>query len=165
MSPAGPLTVRARTAADDVTGWLTDSWGDTRMVVHGEVFDAAALPAFVALRGDEWSGLLTYTVAEEHLEIVTCDARPEGQGTGRALVTAVVREAQDRGVRRLRCTTTNDNVPALGFWQAIGFQLVALRPRAVDEARRIKPQIPATGWRGLPIRDEIDLELKLPRSR
>jgi hypothetical protein len=52
-------------------------------------------------------------------------------------------------------------LPALGFWQAIGFALIALRPGAVGSARELKPSIPSHGHRGLPIRDELDLELEL----
>ncbi|MCP4246180.1 MAG: GNAT family N-acetyltransferase, partial [bacterium] len=32
---------------------------------------------------------------------------------------------------------------------------------AVDEARRVKPQIPDVGHNGIPIHDEILLELKI----
>jgi hypothetical protein len=31
----------------------------------------------------------------------------------------------------------------------------------VAQARRLKPEIPATGAKGIPIRDEIELELLL----
>ena len=55
-------------------------------------------------------------------------------------------------------TTTNDNVDALRFYQRHGFRLVELRPGAVDAARRLKPEIPATGAHGIPLRDELELE-------
>jgi ribosomal protein S18 acetylase RimI-like enzyme len=54
-------------------------------------------------------------------------------------------------------TTTNDNVDALRFYQRRGFRLAALRPGAVDEARRIKPEIPQVGEHGIPLHDELDL--------
>ena len=34
--------------------------------------------------------------------------------------------------RRMLCTTTNDKLAALGFWQALGFVLVELRPGDVE---------------------------------
>jgi len=34
----------------------------------------------------------------------------------------------------------------------------------VDEARRIKPQIPLIGLDGIPIHDEIELEMILPAA-
>lgn len=54
-------------------------------------------------------------------------------------------------------TTTNDNLDALRFYQRRGFRLAGLRPGAVGRARRIKPEIPATGAHGTPLRDGIDL--------
>jgi hypothetical protein len=39
-----------------------------------------------------------------------------------------------------------------------GFRIIAVRPGAVDESRRIKPSIPAIGEYGIPIHDEIELE-------
>ena len=58
--------------------------------------------------------------------------------------------------------TTNDNLPALGLYQRHGFRLVALHPGAVDRARLVKPSIPALGHPGIPMRDELVLELRLP---
>jgi hypothetical protein len=58
--------------------------------------------------------------------------------------------------------TTNDNLGALAFYQRLGFRLSALRPGAVDEARAtLKPEIPATGEEGLPLRDELELSFPL----
>ena len=59
---------------------------------------------------------------------------------------------------RLWVVTTNDNLPALAFYQLHGLRLASLRPRAVDLARRIKPAIAETGYDGIPIRDELELE-------
>ena len=57
--------------------------------------------------------------------------------------------------------TTNDNLNALRFYQKRGFELVAVHPHAVDEARRIKLEIPMLGEDEIPIRDEIELEMLL----
>jgi hypothetical protein len=42
-----------------------------------------------------------------------------------------------------------------------GLRLAALYPDAVDEARRLKPEIPRVGESGIPLRDELELELDL----
>jgi hypothetical protein len=55
--------------------------------------------------------------------------------------------------------TTNDNLDALRFYQRRGLRLVAVHAGAVDEARRLKPEIARVGEYGIPIRDEIELEL------
>ncbi|MBM2850587.1 MAG: putative acetyltransferase, partial [Anaerolineales bacterium] len=46
-------------------------------------------------------------------------------------------------------------------YQKRGFRLAALYPGAVDESRTIKPQIPLVGENGVPLHDEIRLELAL----
>jgi len=80
--------------------------------------------------------------------------------TRNALVDALRREVAD--CERIWLVTTNDNLEALRFYQRRGFVLSALRPGAVDEARRgLKPQISAVGEFGIPIRDELELELRL----
>jgi hypothetical protein len=40
-------------------------------------------------------------------------------------------------------------------------RLAALHRNAVAESRRLKPEIPETGADGIPIRDELELELVL----
>jgi GNAT superfamily N-acetyltransferase len=144
-----------------VIGWISRSWGGTVMAVHGELIDVAALPALVALEGEDMIGVLTYRRTGSGIEIVSVDADPPGHHAGRALVSALHGHA---GIDHLWCTTTNDNLAALGFWQALGFRLVALRPDAVTAARVHKPAIPFAGEGGLPVRDELDLRLDLPQA-
>jgi RimJ/RimL family protein N-acetyltransferase len=67
------------------------------------------------------------------------------------------------GVGRVWLITTNDNTAALRFYQRLGFDLVALHRDAVDAARSIKPSIPLVGNDGIPIRHELELELRLTR--
>lgn len=152
------VTVRTAVASDGVETWIRRSWGEPVMAVHGDFYDVLELATLVAIRSDDLVGVLTYTFDGNDLEIVSCDARPSGTGVGRALVAATVDAARGHGARRVWCTTTNDNLPALGFWQAVGFTLSTLRTNAVASARRQKPSIPLSGYRGLPIRDELDLE-------
>ena len=60
----------------------------------------------------------------------------------------------------LSCRASNDNPPALRFYQKRGFALVAVHANAVERSRQIKPEIPLIGRGGIPIRDEIELELR-----
>jgi GNAT superfamily N-acetyltransferase len=156
-----PVCVRPASPADDVAGWVARSWGAPAIAVHGTVYDVTRLPALVAASEGTLVGVLTYFIANEALEVVSCDAAPPGRGTGRALVRAAIDLAADQRLSRVWCTTTNDNLPALGFWQALGFALTALRPDAVAAARAVKPALPWHGYRGLPIRDELDLTYPL----
>ena len=121
----------------------------------------AELPGFAAFEGDECVGLVTYEVDGESCEVVTIDALREGVGVGTALLEAVEGAARAAGCRRVQLLTTNNNLRALAFYQKRGFRLVGLRPGAIDEARKLKPSIPEIDSAGLPIRDELHLELSL----
>jgi GNAT superfamily N-acetyltransferase len=141
-----------------VRRFLRHCWGDTAVAVHGELIDAALLPALIA--GDR-QGLATYRLSGREAELVTLNAEPADAGTGTALIEALARRLRDAGVERLWLTTTNGHPAALQFYQRRGFRLVRVRPGAVDEARRLKPSIPVIGEDGAPVRDELDLCLVL----
>jgi ribosomal protein S18 acetylase RimI-like enzyme len=70
-------------------------------------------------------------------------------------------KARESGCRRLWLVTTNDNTPALRFYQRRDFDLVAIHRNAVQEARMLKPQIPDVGLDGIRIRHEIEMEYAL----
>ena len=46
------------------------------------------------------------------------------------------------------------------FYQRRGFALVRVYPGAIEQSRRIKPQIPRVGNFGIPIRDELKFVLE-----
>jgi hypothetical protein len=53
-------------------------------------------------------------------------------------------------------------IGALRFYQKRGFRLTALYPNALEASRKLKPQISMKAANGIPIRDELELELELP---
>jgi len=119
------------------------------------VFRPADLPGFAALDGERLVGLLTYAHDGDAIEIVTIDAFEPRRGVGRALVEAV----RGLGAARIHLTTTNDNVSAQRFYEALGFRLAAVREGAIERSRELKPEIPLVGEGGTPIRDELEYEL------
>jgi ribosomal protein S18 acetylase RimI-like enzyme len=143
------------------TALLVASWGATVVVSRGQRHDAAQLPGFVALRGGTPVGLATLHIAGGDCELVSINSTVAGAGIGTALIGAVRDAAVAAGCRRVWLITTNDNVDALRFYQRRGFVLVAVHRDAVTEARRQKPQIPLLGNHGIPLRDEIELELPI----
>ena len=159
------IEVRPIGAADRslVEGLLIDRWGSTRMISRGRMHDAAALDAFLALRGDEPLGLATYALERGECELVSLDSLDEGSGVGSALLDAVAERAREEGARRLWLVTTNDNLSGLGFYQRRGLRIVAVHRDAVADARALKPQIPMVGQGGIPLHDELELELQLGR--
>ncbi len=157
------LTIRPLQLPDAprVRSFMKDHWGDSMVVVHGTVYHPETLPGFVAEANGEWLGLVTVHVDGNHCEVVTLDALREGVGIGTALMNAAKGFAMDQGCRRIWLVTTNDNLRALGFYQKRGYRLTAVRPGAVAISRQIKPAIPEIGMNGIPIRDELELELLL----
>jgi ribosomal protein S18 acetylase RimI-like enzyme len=157
-------TLRAIEPADRqvVTALLVREWGAVEVVALslGGVVDASALPGLLAEQDGAVVGLLTYLVDGQDVELVTINAFTGG-GVGSALLTRLIDDLRGTGATRIRLTTTNDNLRALRFYQRAGFVLTALRPGAVAEARKLKPQIPELGHDGIPIRDELELEFTL----
>jgi ribosomal protein S18 acetylase RimI-like enzyme len=154
-----------REAVADDRPWIEEvlvrSWGSTKVVARGRVYDASEQTALVASVDGRRVGLATYAVDGDECELVTIDAIEPGRGVGTALLDAVRARAREAGCSRLVLITTNDNTEALRFYQRRGFRLTALRPGAIDDARRLKPEIGPVGAGGVPIRDELELELAL----
>jgi len=82
-------------------------------------------------------------------------------GVGTALLDDVKATAKSAGCRRLWLVTTNDNLAAMRFYEKRGFHFAAIHPNAIEVSRKVKPEIPILGLDGIPIRDEIELEILL----
>jgi len=106
-------------------------------------------------------GLITYDIQDKACEIITLDSFLESCGVGTALIQAACGIAKDQKCRRLWLVTTNDNTHALRFYQKQGFSIACLWVNEMDHARKLKPQIPVIGQDGIPIRDEIEMEIIL----
>jgi GNAT superfamily N-acetyltransferase len=162
------VSISIRSFNEDDRSWAIDlmreRWGGEVVVTHGKARDASMLEGVVAELDGEPVGLATYETRGAECELVTLDSIKEGIGTGSALIAAVANAAWRQGCRKLSVVTTNDNVLALGFYQRRGFVLTALRLGAVEKSRRLKPEIPELGLNDIPIRDEIELTLKLGKN-
>ena len=153
--------------ADDrdwVIGLLTKRWGSARIVTRGRLHHVDKLPGFVVESEGELVGLVTYRIDGTECEIISLDSLVERQGIGEGLLPSARKAAVDAGCNRLWLITTNDNIHAQRFYQNRGFRLVAVYKNAIDHARRLKPEIPDIGQNGIPIRDEIELEMLLRKS-
>jgi hypothetical protein len=69
--------------------------------------------------------------------------------------------ARNSGITIITLITTNDNLPALRFYQKRGFDMSRLFCNAVDLSRKLKPEIPLFGIDGIPLKHEIELEMNL----
>jgi GNAT superfamily N-acetyltransferase len=145
---------------------LVRHWGDTGIWSIGQRYQADALPGFVAIdkaHHNERIGLVTFIIHNGGWqgEIITLSSRRENSGIGAALLEAAVNALREAGCARAILTTTNDNLRALGFYQKRGWKLAHLHKGIIDEARKRTAVVPEVGMNGIPIRDEIELELWL----
>jgi DNA-3-methyladenine glycosylase I len=147
-----------------MTRFLTEHWDSTTVAHHGGLFHPLNLPGFVAIYEGEKVGLITYLIEEDSCQIITINSTRPFTGIGVALIEAVHETARQHGCKRLWLITTNDNLYALHFYQKRGFVLVALHRNALEIARKLKPEIPLIGNDGIPLRDEIELEMILKDS-
>jgi GNAT superfamily N-acetyltransferase len=149
-----PIDVTPMTPAD--RQWMqtlaAELWHGEIVVSRGTAHRVLELPGFIARIAGQRLGVATYRLTEDDCELVTIDALRPRIGVGTALLSAVKSVA---GGRPLWLITTNDNLDAVRFYQWRGFVLTAVFPDAIEESRKIKPQIPRVGHYGIPIRDEL----------
>lgn len=157
------ITIRAIREQD--SEWLarfaSERWGASTVISHGVTYELSKLPGFIAQDGGECVGVVTYHIEKQTCEMVSIDSLRLNQGIGTLLLDAVKNRARLAGCTRLWLITTNDNLNALRFYQKRNFVLVTIHRDAVREARKRKPQIPLVGENGIPLRDEIELEMLL----
>ncbi|MGY5877172.1 MAG: GNAT family N-acetyltransferase [Candidatus Thorarchaeota archaeon] len=143
---------------DWMTKLIIDSWASTKIVTRGVVHDATNLPGVVAIQGDERVGLLLYQIESNMCEIVSLNSLREGIGIGTALLEYLEEIAKERGCQKVWLITTNDNTPAIKFYEARGFHVSSIHQGAITESRKLKPEIPIHGLGEVLIEDEVEME-------
>lgn len=155
------LTFRASTKADSVyiKEIMEQYWGGEPLLVRDKNYYPSTLPGFFAFSGDELAGFLFYEPQGDDCEIVVFEVFNKHQGTGSRLLNLLITQAKKHSFKRIYLMTHNDNLDALRFYQRRGFSICGIRINSMDCARMLKPSIPLIGDYGIPIRDEIDLEM------
>ncbi len=142
--------------------FFIEYWGSDSVVSQGVIHYARDLQyGFVAMRRDVRVGLVTYEITGANCEIVSLNSVHQSIGVGTLLIEAVKNVAVQAQCKKIWLTTSNDNMNGLRFYQKRGFELVAIYRNAVTEARKLKPEIPLIGDNGIPLRDEIELEMNI----
>ena len=147
---------------EEVATFMLQNWGSRRVVSRGRMYYPEKLPGFIATIEGKLVGLLTYEIRNTECEVVTINSVSEKLGIGSGLLEAVRKMAVSARCKRLWLITTNDNLQALRFYQKRGFRLATLYPNQIEKSRLLKPEIPLKGIDGIPLRDEIELEIPLP---
>jgi len=158
--------VFVREAVDDdrpaVRALFEGDFGRTKIVAFGEVMDIDQVPALVALVTQDLAGALAYRLLGDALHMVALATDPLWQrsGVGGHLVAEAELLARRLELRRTIVATTNDNLPALYFYQRRGYHLVDLVPGSIA----VHTGQEVAGFAGIPVRDEVRLEKRLTGS-
>jgi GNAT superfamily N-acetyltransferase len=156
-----PVLVREATDQDRAAArtLFQRDFGRTKIVAFDEVMDLDQMPALVAVMRADPSGALAYRLLGDALHIVALATDPMWQrsGVGGYLVAEAELLARRLHLDRLVVATTNDNLPALYFYQRRGYRLTDLIPESIT--RHTHQQL--GGFAGIPVRDEIRLEKRL----
>lgn len=131
-------------------------WGEEEQLTFDKKFIVAELSTCIATVKNRIIGFASFAEADDAILIAALDILPryQGSGVGRSLVEKVEAEAKRLRKKKLLVSTSNDDLPALAFYQSLGFQIFEVKPNVIAEkhGRVLK------GIGGLPIRDELRLQ-------
>lgn len=156
-----PVLVRQAEPEDRETtlALFRRDFGRAAIVAFGQVMSLEDHPAIVAEMKGELAGALAYRQLPDAFHVIALATDPMWQRSGVASYLVVEAELLTRrhGLDRLVFATTNDNLPALYFYQRRGWTITEVAPGAM-----LQHAAPAhTGFAGIPVRDEIRLEKRL----
>ena len=136
-------------------------WPGATLLICGQFIRPEDVDGLGYYSGDRLQGIATWRSSMRTMHIVAVNAFSEMRGVGGALVDAMIAHGRAHDMALLRASISNDNVVALRFYQKRGFRISALHRGIIEAMRNVKPSIPLTGVDGIPIRDEIELEMEL----
>lgn len=134
-------------------------FGSTRIGAFEAEHALVELPTLVAMvKGDQLAGALAFRLTEDTLQMLALATDPMWQraGVGGHLVTEAERIARAAGCRRALIATSNDNLPALYFYQRQQYRIATVMPGSLISRAAGRP-----GFAGIEVRDEIRLEKDL----
>jgi ribosomal protein S18 acetylase RimI-like enzyme len=156
--PLPPVLVHEASDAErsTVRDLFRRDFGRTQIIAFGEVMNVDEMPALVATMHQDVSGALAYRLLGDGLHIVALatDATWQRSGVGGHLVAEAELLARRLRLAKVVATTTNDNLPALYFYQRRGYRMTALVPAGILAHTHEE----LSGFGGIPVRDEVHLE-------
>ena len=134
-------------------------WGSDILVSRGKAYKAEDLEGILVYENDKIIGLGLFYIKND-CEIVLLETSIQNKGIGTKIIERIKEIAKIKNCNRLWLITTNANINALRFYQRRGFHISNIYINAMEESRKIKPEIPKME-EGIEIRDEIELEIKI----
>ena len=145
---------------EKVNDQIKKEWG-LPIVSRGNIIDVLNLPGFIAVDNDELIGAILYQIKSGECEIAVLFSLKENTGVGSSLINAVIKTAKEQMCKRLWLITTNDNTPAIRFYQKRGFSLKAVHVNAFKVTQKIKNlgDDIILGIDDIPILHEVEFEI------
>jgi len=130
-------------------------WGEEEQLTFDREFMVAELSAYTARLENDIVGFVSFIETDDDIIVVALGVLPQYQssGVGRSLIRKVEAEAKKMLKKRLLVSTSNDDLPALAFYQSLGFQIYDVKPNVIAEKHGENLE----GIGGLPVRDELRL--------
>jgi ribosomal protein S18 acetylase RimI-like enzyme len=139
--------------------FVREFWGEEEQLTFDEKFIVSELPGYVVKVEGKTVGFISFADADDAIIIVALAVSPtyRGCGIGKHLIRKVQNVAMKGKKKELLVSTSNDDLPALGFYQSQGFQIYEVKPNVIAE----KHGGLFEGIGKLPIRDELRMRKKL----
>jgi ribosomal protein S18 acetylase RimI-like enzyme len=131
-------------------------WGEEEQLTFDREFTVAELPTYVAKLKGSVIGFVSFSETAEAVIVVALGVLPQYQctGVGSRLMQEVEVEAKRQRKRKLLVSASNDDLPALAFYQSLGFHIYEVKSNVIAEKHGTIVQ----GIGGLPVRDELRLQ-------
>ena len=135
-------------------------FGRTRVAGFGEVISLGDTSMLVAEVEGQLGGALAWKRRGDALEIVALGTDPLWQraGVGGHLLAEAELVARRENLPRLAVAVSNDNLPAMYFYQRHGYRITGVVP--YTETQHVEPT-GAPGFAQIPVLDEVRLEKRI----
>ena len=144
-----------------INNFILKRWFSLEMILRGKIVDLKNIDGFYIEDKNNIIAVITYRIIDFSLEIISIDSVYENRGIGSLLINKVKDFAAECNLKNIIVITTNDNLRALDFYQKRGFILNKVFFDSIQQARKLKPEIPIKNENGILIRDEIELKFLL----
>ena len=161
MNEKGVLRETSKHDSNVIKELVDKYWGGEPLIIRGKKYYPSSLDGILVLKGKKVIGFLICDIQNKTCEIIVFEVFEKHKGIGTSMLNNLIEIAKRKACDRLHLMTTNDNLDALRFYQRRGFHICGIHINSMEISRKMKPSIPETGDYGIPIRDEIDLELSI----
>ena len=161
QSPASPV-FRAVEDKSPIAALMIKHWGSPRMLVGMHTYDVTQIDAHGLFdESDKLLAFASWKLRDKNMVLCVLHATIEGHGYASQLLEHLKVLGRAIGARAIRSMVSNDNMPALAYYQKNGFRLSTLYVGAVDAYRAVMPGMITHGYMGIEVHDALELELIL----